>query len=1106
MSVHLKHIIGLLLIVMILVSCSEETLTNGQGFSKLSNKQSGIDFSNDLRFEDDFNIYKYRNFYNGGGVGISDINNDGLVDIYFTANMLPNKLYLNNGDLSFTDITENAGVAGNKNWSTGVSMADINGDGWVDIYVCNSGDVKGDNKQNELFINQGDNTFLEQAEKFGLADQGYSTHAAFFDFDKDGDLDVYLLNNSFQAIGSFNLTKNERPIRHKEGGDKLYRNDNGKFTDISEAAGIYGSVIGFGLGVTVGDIDLDGWLDIYISNDFFERDYIYMNNGDGTFRENLEDQMNSISGASMGADMADINNDGYPDIFVTEMLPEPNDRLKTKTTFENWDKYTYNVKHGYYHQFTRNMLQLNNGNGSFSEIGRMAGVEATDWSWGALINDFDNDGYKDLFIANGIHKDLTDQDYINFISTEEMAKEVIKKDGVDFKKLTDVIPSTMIPNYMYKNTGNLQFDNVTDDWGLSEPSHSNGSAYGDLDNDGDLDLVINNSNSLASIYINNIQQVIGGNNYLKVNLKGQGKNTQAIGTKLVVCVDDKKFHHEQVPVRGFQSSMDPRPNFGLGEADRIDSLLVYWYDGTKTKLLDVAINTTYDIVKGETNHQSTIMVKDATQSLFNDITDASKISFVHEENDFVDFDRDRLIYHMLSAEGPALCVADFNGDGREDFYVGGATDQEGKIYLQAEDGSFAEGNNTVFETDKISEDVDCSCVDVDGDGDQDLYVASGGNEFPTTSSLLIDRLYINNGRGNFTKSNQILPSFKFQNSSCVSAADVDGDGDQDLFVGARSNPLIYGVPVDGFLLINDGEGKYTDQTKSLSPGLLKLGMIKDGVWADIDNDNDTDLLVVGEWMGVKVFLNQDGKLTEASSKLGLSSSNGWWNKIIPADLDNDGDIDFVLGNHGLNSRFSASEEKPVSIYVNDFDRNGTAEPIICQYIGDKSYPLALKHDLIVQLPGLRKKYTQYEAYKDQTIEDIFLPEQLQNAIVTEATTLESSILLNNGAQGFELKALPVEAQVAPVFDIVVDDFNDDGFKDLLLGGNFNYAKPEVGIYEASYGVVLLGDGKGNFTYLPNRTSGLKLSGDIRNMISLKDGSRNKILIARNNESMKVIEY
>ena len=583
-----KIIIGLLLLFIVFGACQDERSSSSSAaqFQVLSPSQSGVSFENKLEFRRDFNIYTYRNFYNGGGVGIGDVNNDGFVDIYFTANMSPNKLYLNNGDLTFSDITESAGVAGTRSWSTGVSMVDINGDGWLDIYVCNSGDIEGDNKQNELFINQKDGTFTEEAEEYGLADRGYSTHAAFFDYDKDGDLDLYLLNNSFQAIGSFNLRKNERPVRNEEGGDKLFRNDGGGYVDVSETAGIYGSVIGFGLGVTVGDIDLDGWQDIYVSNDFFERDYIYMNNGDGTFRENLESQMKSISGASMGADMADINNDGYPEIYVTDTLPEPNERLKTKTTFENWDRYQYNLDNGYYHQFTRNMLHLNNGNESFSEIGRLSGVEATDWSWGALICDFDNDGMKDLFIANGIYQDLTDQDYINYISTEEMAKAVITQEGVDFQTLVNVIPSNRIPNYIYRNAGNLDFEDVTTEWGLDAPSHSNGSAYADLDNDGDQDLIINNVNQVASIYLNQSEKLHSDRGFLRVQLKGPGKNTQAIGTKVSLYQGSEVMFQEQMPIRGFQSSVDPRLLFGLGE-NEIDSLVVQWPDFTKTTITDL---------------------------------------------------------------------------------------------------------------------------------------------------------------------------------------------------------------------------------------------------------------------------------------------------------------------------------------------------------------------------------------------------------------------------------------------------------------------------------------------------------------------------------------
>jgi hypothetical protein len=1093
------------LVVSLLIGCTSKELKKELTlFTEIEEKHSGINFINSLPFDKDFNIYTYRNFYNGGGAALGDINNDGLVDIYLTSNLGANKLYLNKGDFMFDDVTDKAGVAGASAWSTGVSMADVNGDGWVDIYVCNSGDIKGDNKKNELFINNGDLTFTEKGEAYGIADSGYTTHAAFFDYDKDGDLDLYILNNSYQSIGSFNLQKNERPKRDVLGGDKLMRNDGDHFIDVSEQAGIYGSVIGFGLGVTVGDINKDGWPDIYVSNDFFERDYLYINNKNGTFKECLPEQMRSISGASMGADLADINNDSYPDIFVTEMLPHEDARLKTVTTFENWDRYQYNVSNDYYHQFTRNMLQLNHGDGSFSEIGRLSGVEATDWSWGALMFDMDNDGLKDIFVANGIYQDLTNQDYLQYVSNEEVVKSIVSGKKVDYKRLIESIPSTPISNFAFKNRGNLNFVDMARDWGLGTPGFSNGSAYGDLDNDGDLDLVINNVNSQASVFRNETNQLLPKNHYLKFELKGVDKNTFAFGTKITITNKDAIFYLEQMPIRGFESSMDPRPNIGLGEIDTVEQILIEWPDGRSNVLSNVLTN---QIIK--LNQLDGVLLNSATSNppenkkentIFEPYS-KSAINFTHVENEFVDFDRDHLIYLMLSTEGPRMSTGDINGDGREDVYVGGAKDQAGGLFIQEAEGRFKKSNQIVIENDKASEDVASLFFDADNDGDEDLYVCSGGNEFSTSSTALIDRLYFNDGKGKLTRSSQILPVLKFESTSTVKATDYDGDGDMDLFVGVRLLPFSYGLPVNGYILNNDGKGNFTDVSNQIAPGLENVGMITDATFADVDGDHDEDLLVVGEYMPIKVFINDEGKFMDQTTQSGLEKSNGWWNRLESADLDNDGDIDFVVGNHGLNSRFRASVERPVCMYVNDFDQNGTMEQLVCTYNGDKSYPMALRHDLVSQIPALKKKYLKYENYKNQTIAEIFTPEQLKNAVRLEAYEFSTSILINDGHGKFTLKALPVEAQLSPVYGIEIADFDSDGNQDILLGGNFYKTKPEIGRYDASYGLLLAGDGKGNFTPVSASKSGIRIDGEVRDIISISSAKATLILISRNNDSI-----
>ena len=852
---------GLIFLALLLLwSCHSQTPEEARIplFTLMDEAHTHAGFINHLDYDEQlknkFNIYTYRNFYNGGGVAIGDVNNDGLMDLFLTSNMGPNVLYLNRGNFEFEDISIQAGIQGHGEWSTGVSMADVNGDGWTDIYICNSGNVEGDERHNELYINKGDLTFTEEAEAYGINNGGYSTHGAFFDYDRDGDLDLYLLNNSFKAIGSFNHSKNQREIRDSVGGDMLFRNENNRFTDVTAEAGIYASVIGFGLGVTVGDIDQDGWMDIYVSNDFFERDYLYLNNQDGTFREMLPQMMRSISAASMGADMADINNDHFPEIFVTDMIPEDDARLKTKTTFDSWDSYRSNVENGYHHQFTRNMLHLNNADGTFSEIGRLTGVYATDWSWGALIMDLDNDGLKDIFVANGIYQDLTDQDYIQYFSNRDMVMSIVSGNNVDYKTLIDAIPSVKIPSYAFKNRGGYSFENMAAAWGLDKPSHSNGSAYGDLD------LVINNVNMPMFIYRNESSELLPNHHYLKVILKGDQQNTEAIGAKVTVKHRGTIAYLEQMPVRGFKSTVDPRPNLGLGALEMVDSLIIQWPDDRVTVLTDVQTDQTLTLYQKDGQPADLPMLKppDSDQSWMKELTEEISVDFKHSENEFDDFRRESLIYHMMSTEGPRTCKGDVNGDGLEDLYVGGAKGQAGAMLLQQADRSFKAVNKALFEENSASEDTDCALFDADGDGDLDLYVASGGNELPSSSSALSDRLYINDGKGHFAKSPQVLPAGKYESTACVRACDFDKDGVTELFVGIRLRPFLYGVPVNGYILENDGKGNFSNVTSRVAPELMELGMLRDMLWEDVNGDGYEDMILAGDWMPLKVFINDQG--------------------------------------------------------------------------------------------------------------------------------------------------------------------------------------------------------------------------------------------------------
>ena len=1081
--------------------------------------KTGIDFQNDLSYSEEFNTYTYRNFYNGGGVAIGDLNNDGLSDVFFCGNMVSNRLYLNQGDFQFQDVTRQSGLETNGVWSTGVSFADINGDGWLDIYVCKSGKPEGEKRYNELFINQGIApgndypTFKEEAAKYGIDDYGLSTHAAFLDYDKDGDLDMYLLNNSLRSIGQYDLRPGQRLLPDPHGGNKLYRNDGSEFTDVTTAAGIYSSAIGFGLGVSVGDINRDGWPDLFVSNDFFEKDYLYLNNQDGTFTESLEALIGEISLGSMGADMADLTNDGFPEIFVTEMLPENERRLKTKTIFENWDKYQTNLAAGYYRQFPRNVLQLNSGyidnggNISMREISRFAGVEATDWSWGALIADLDNDGYKDLFVANGIYKDLTDLDYINFYTDPATTQRLFKERGQFLKHLIDSMPSKPLPNYLYQNNGDLTFTNKAPDWGLNCASFSNGSAYGDLDNDGDLDLVINNVNMPPFIYRNNTDR-LHDRHFLKIKLRGKGKNSFAIGTQVTLYAGGQTFYQELAPMRGYQSSVDYSLHFGLGGLNKIDSLRITWPDLSHETHRNIAIDQHLEFTQQPHRIKSTPENKPGLKivpPLFSPSGTDLGIGSIYKKPEFIDFNRDPLIFHMLSAEGGQINTGDLNGDHLTDLVFPGAKGAPLRVYLQNRGGTFTLLEQQVFIEDQASRVISTALFDADQDGDLDLYTCSGGNEFPASSSSLVDHLYFNDGSGRFLRSPQILPTSFYENTACVKPSDFDGDGDLDLFVGIRARPFQYGLPCNAYLLENDGKGQFTDRSEQLAPGFQELGLITDAVWIDTDLDGDLDLVISGEWMSPTLFKNDSGRLVRDFSANGLNQS-GLWNCIEAADLDLDGDMDLVIGNHGLNTRLKANPTHPMYMYVYDFDRNGKIEQIITTYKDGDHYPFVGRNDLVSQLPHLKKKYLKFNSFQQQTVQDIFGSEIMEKALRLAVTNTASTVFINEGNHRFSAYPLPAIVQLAPIYAIHIKDYTKDGIPDLIVGGNFHWSKPEVGIYDANRLTLLAGKGDGQFVAIDERQSGLHLEGEIRDIQPLNRNGEPGIIVSRLNETPVILKY
>lgn len=1074
------------IIIFLFFSCNHPQKTEKDTlFQLLPASTTGIDFKNTVTDNDTLNIFNYHNFYNGGGVAIGDINNDGLADVFFTSNQHGNKLYLNKGNWKFEDITARAAVGGARPWHTGVTMADVNADGWLDIYVSNAGLVNGNNTANELFINQQNGTFKEEAARYGLDDKGQSTQAVFFDYDHDGDLDCYVLNNSQRSFDSFGYDSSLRHVRDPLNGHKLYRNDNMKFTDVSAQAGIYGSEIAFGLGVSVGDVNNDSWEDIYVCNDFFEKDYLYINQKNGTFKEVIDQAIGHISQGAMGADIADINNDGWMDIFTTEMLPETDQRLKTTIKFDEYDVQNAKNRLTFHQQLTTNCLQLNNGDGTFSEIAQLSGLDATSWSWSVLQFDFDNDGWKDIYVCNGLKKDLTDQDFLEYFNTSGVMNEIAQR-KVSYKDLLEKLPSVPLPNYAFINQKDLTFKNASAQLGFDAPSFSNGAAYGDLDNDGDLDLVVNNIDINAFVY-RNMSVEKDSTHYLRIKLQGPPGNPFGYGAKVEIIGDGRIQVQEQLPTRGFQSSVEPVLHFGLGKFAYLELVRVHWPDGKCQRFRPVGgVDTVLTVDHKNADMQCSQLSNGP--GMYENIAAASFIgNYRHTENPFLDFDVEKLIPKMLSTEGPKLATADVNGDGLDDLYMGSAVGDTAKLFLQQKDGRFKLTTQPAFIADKYYENIGAEFFDADDDGDADLVVASGGNQAKQGSPYLFTRLYLNDGKGNFARTTKGWPQISV-NASCVRVSE------QGIFIGARSIPGSYGVIPSSILLKKNDGGNF----ESIP---LKIGMVTDARWVDIDNDKSKELVVVGDWMPVTVYKYSNNKLNKAFE---IPNSSGWWNCLTVSDIDDDGDVDLIAGNTGLNSRIKADKDHPAKLFVDDFDNNGQTECIPAYYKTDgKPYPYHLKGELQAALPGLKKKFLRFDAYAGKTIDEVLTPEQMRHATVHSVTEMQTAIFRNNGKGQFTIQPLPLKAQLSPVFSILATDLDGDKIKDLFLAGNFYGLKPQGGRFDASYGVTLLGNASHEFYYTKPAESGLFVKGEVRDILPLKTAKGNCIFVAVNDGPLHV---
>ncbi|MFD3276380.1 VCBS repeat-containing protein [Aquirufa echingensis] len=1071
-----------------------------QLFEKLPASKTHIDFTNQIKETPDFNILDYLYFYNGGGVASGDINNDGLVDLFFTSNQGKNKLYLNKGNMEFEDITEKAGVAGFSDWKTGVTMADVNGDGLLDIYVCAVSNFKGMEGSNELYINNGDNTFTEKANEYGLDFTGFSTQAAFFDYDKDGDLDCYLLNHAVHNTRSYDRV-NTRMLKDNEAGDYLYRNDGGKFKDISAESGIYQAAMGYGLGISVADLNNDGWLDIYVSNDFHEDDYYYINQKDGTYKEGIKEHFKHLSRFSMGSDIADINNDGYQDVMTLDMYPEDEKVEKSSVGEDPLDIYMYKLQFGYFNQYSRNCLQLNMSGQKFADIAASSGVAATDWSWSTLMADYDGDGLKDIFISNGILRRPNDLDYLKFVIGDSLHYGLPTSHKLD-QEAIDLMPSGKVHNYLFQGSKDLRFKDKSKVWGFEEEGISNGSSYADLDNDGDLDLISNNLNEPAGIYENHSRELLK-NNFVKVKFKGEGMNTFGIGAKVILKTKEGQQLQQMMPTRGFMSSVEPTLLFGIGQFSDVDSLIVIWENEKMQIIKHPKINELLTL--DQKNAQ--MLVKDFkffTQAnpLFEEVTNTYNIPYLHQENTYFDFNRELLVPFKVSIEGPKMAVGDVNGDGLEDFYVGGAKYQAGQLYLQKSNG-FAFSPQQSFKADSLYEDVDALFFDADGDKDLDLYVVSGGNEFFDKMPEQFDRLYKNDGKGNFTRDAKALPAM-YDNKSVVRPCDFDRDGDIDLFVGGRVVGYHYGYSPKSYLLVNNGRGQFVDRTQALAPDLREAGMLTEAIWADFDRDGDQDLTVVGDWMPIKSFENRGGKLSLIEN--GLEEFTGFWGGLTAGDFDKDGDMDFVVGNLGTNTKLRKQVDGKLRMLIKDIDKNDTEEHIISYNRGDDWYPINSKDEMGKQIPSIiSKKYTKYNEFAGNTIEELFGDNELKGATERMVNTFESVYVENKGKGKFELHFLPALAQVSKVMVLRTEDVDKDGNLDVLLGGNFNGASMYQARYDAFFGLILKGNGKGGFSPMIPTETGFLQDGDVRDIKIVHTPKGPLYFVTRNSAAIQIFK-